>query len=74
MHLIKVRVTAGARTNSIEEMAPDTFRVRVKAKAKDNEANHAVTTLLASHLHIPTTKLRMIKGRQSPSKTFSVLN
>jgi uncharacterized protein (TIGR00251 family) len=70
--LLKVKVQAGARENSILERAGDSFLIKVKAPAEGGRANAAVLALLASHLGLPAGKLWIIKGAHSPSKIIRI--
>ena len=67
---IKVKVHAGEKKNRLEQKAPDTFEIWVKAPAEQGRANEAVRAALAAHLGLPENKLSLIKGATSPSKIF----
>ncbi len=67
---LKVKVHAGEKHNKIVEKSADTYEIWVKAPAEQGRANEAVRAVLAEHLHIPTTKLSLIKGATSPAKIF----
>ena len=67
---LKVKVHAGEKHNKIVEKSADIYEIWVKAPAEQGRANEAVRAVLAEHLHIPTTKLSLIKGATSPAKIF----
>jgi uncharacterized protein YggU (UPF0235/DUF167 family) len=69
---LKVRVTADAKENRITPKGPDAFIVQVRAEAREGRANAAVIAVLARHLNVPPSALRLIKGAHSPSKIFEL--
>jgi uncharacterized protein YggU (UPF0235/DUF167 family) len=69
MH-IKVKVTAGSRTEQITRKSADSYKMSVKEKAERNLANKRVLEILRS-LH-PGKSIRIVKGHHSPSKIFEV--
>ncbi len=69
---IKVRVTAGAKRETLEQDSPDHFTISVKEPAEQNRANKRVITLIAEHFHIPAGKVRIINGHHSGGKILSV--
>lgn len=69
--LIKVRVKAGARNESLEKVA-DRYDISVREKSEGGMANARVLSLLARELGVSQKKLLIIKGQRSPSKTIQV--
>ncbi|MEK7612916.1 MAG: DUF167 domain-containing protein [Patescibacteria group bacterium] len=69
---ISVRVIAGAKREAVERLAKDRLKISVKEPAKQNLANRRVRELVAAHLKLPATKVRLVSGHRSPSKIFSV--
>lgn len=67
---IKVKVHAGQKQNRLEQKAPDSFELWVKAPAEQGRANEAVKAILAQHLGVAENKLSLIKGATSPAKIF----
>jgi uncharacterized protein len=64
---LALRVTPGARSESIE-VAGGRVLLKVRAKAKDGEANEAVLALLARALGVATSRLRMLRGATGRDK------
>jgi uncharacterized protein YggU (UPF0235/DUF167 family) len=62
-----LRVTPGARVEGIE-IGDGVLLVKVRAKAKDGEANEAVLALLARALGMATSRLRMLRGATGRDK------
>lgn len=68
---IAVRVTPGARTESLE-IVEDRLCAKVRAKPQDGEANLAVAKLLAGALGIAPSRLEMVRGASSRDKVFRI--
>jgi uncharacterized protein YggU (UPF0235/DUF167 family) len=64
---LALRVTSGARTEALE-LGEGVLLVKVRAKAKDGEANEAVLALLARALGVATSRLRMLRGATGRDK------
>ena len=69
---IKVKVTAHARKETIEETSPTSYEIKVKEPAERNQANERVITLIALARGIPAKNIRIINGHHSPSKLLSI--
>jgi len=69
---VNVRVKPNSKT---EEIIPENggFIVRVKEPPKEGKANGAVIRVLAKHLGIPVTKLRISQGLTSRTKVIQIL-
>jgi uncharacterized protein YggU (UPF0235/DUF167 family) len=69
---VSVRVKPNSKT---EEVIPEDggFIVRVKEAPKEGKANRAVIRLLAKHLGIPETQLRISRGLTSRTKVIQIL-
>lgn len=70
--IISVRVTAGAKTEKVEEVSPGVFRVRTTTAPEKGKANEKVRELLAKHLDIPRMSLYIKSGHTSRDKVFIV--
>ena len=70
----KVNVTVKPNSK-IEEVIPkdDGFIIRVKEAPIEGKANEAVIRLLAKHLGVPKTQLRISRGLTSKTKVIQVL-
>lgn len=69
---IKVWVSAGAKIDKLEKITDDHFEISVRAPAERNLANTRVCELVAAHLKIPVSQIRIVSGHHSPSKILSV--
>ncbi|MFA5270321.1 MAG: DUF167 domain-containing protein [Patescibacteria group bacterium] len=68
---INVRVIPKAKQNRVEKTA-EGFRVRVTAAPTDGKANEAVIKLLADHLGVAKSKLRVVRGVTSRDKVIEL--
>lgn len=64
---LPLRVTPGARSEAVE-VGEGALLVKVRAKAKDGEANQAVMALLAEALGVATSRLRLLRGATGRDK------
>jgi uncharacterized protein YggU (UPF0235/DUF167 family) len=64
---LALRVTPGARTESIE-IAGGRLLVKVRARPQDGAANEAVLALLAQALGVAASRLRMLRGATGREK------
>ena len=69
---IHVKVTAGARKESLVQKSEDHFEISVKEKAERNHANQRMIALLAKHFSVPIGKVRIVNGHKHPSKLIVV--
>ena len=68
---LRVRVTPGARTESIA-IVDGAVQVKVRAKPQDGAANTAVEALVAKALGIPKSHCRLLRGATSREKVLGV--
>lgn len=66
--LLKLKVRASSKEDSIVKKAQDAYEVFVRAPAERGLANKAALALLAKALNCPAGRLRIVKGAHSPSK------
>ena len=69
---IKLRVKAGAKGDSLKEVAPDHFEISVREEAAENRANRRAIEMLAIHLSVDPKRIRIVKGHHSPSKLAEI--
>lgn len=72
MQYIHVKVTAGAKKESIKQKSEDHFGISVREKAENNMANRRVIELLAVYFKVSKNKIRIVNGHRSPSKLLIV--
>lgn len=71
--LVRAKVRAGARKESFLAKSETVFEIAVKEPAEENRANARVVQLIARHFHVPSNRVRIVKGQRSPGKTLRVL-
>lgn len=69
---IRVQVKPGAHTDEVARLADGSLSVRVKARAKDGEANDAVVRIVARFYKVPKSSVRLVSGRASRTKLLDV--
>lgn len=71
--LIHVKISPGARTDEIVQKNSTSYLVSVREPAEQNRANTAMLALLARHLKVELSQLRIITGHHSPGKIIEVI-
>ena len=71
--IIEVRVKANTKTDSIKEIKPGSFEVRVKDAPEKGRANLKIIKILAKELGIPKSRIFMKRGASSKTKWFEIL-
>ena len=69
---IKVKVTAGAKKETIKDLSNNRYEIFVKLPAERNLANTRVREIIASIYKVNIKAVRIISGHQSPSKILSI--
>ena len=65
---IRVKVNAGAQSESVRELADGSFQVRTRAPATKGKANQRVVALLADHFGVAADAIEITAGHTSPVK------
>lgn len=66
---IEVRVVPGARTSALERMDDGVWKVRLRARPVEGQANAALIEQLAEWLGIRKSALRIVRGATSRLKS-----
>lgn len=69
---IKVKVSAGAKTESIEKMDDGSLKIRVKQPPEKGKANIQVSNMLSDFYNVPFTNVVLISGASYREKVFSI--
>ena len=72
MAYLKVRVSPGARNDSISGWQDDALRVTVRAAPERGRANEAVCRLLARALGLPANHVTVARGMTSRTKLLAI--
>ena len=70
---VRVRVTTGAREETLDKTGNLTFGIVVKEKAERGLANKRVRTLLARHFGVPIESVQITAGHHRKNKTLKVV-
>ena len=65
-----VAVRANQKEERVEAIDQTHFRVRVKAPARDGQANEAVLKALARHFRVPPLHLSLLRGAVGKNKVI----
>ena len=68
---IQVKVKPNSRTEEVSREG-DSFIVKVKEPPREGKANQAVIRLLAEHLGVPKSQVRILVGFSSKTKVIEV--
>ncbi len=70
--IITVRVTPNARKESVEEIGPDSFKVKVNVPPEKGRANERAAKLISERLDVPLSRISLVKGDTSRDKVFAI--
>lgn len=70
--LLSVRVHPSARRAKVEVLGPGAYKVHVAAPPEKGRANQEVLAALATHLGVPVSRLRLVRGASSRIKVVAV--
>lgn len=70
--IIKVKVSAGAKTEKIEEVRQGLFKIRVSEPPEKGKANGRVLELLADYFHVSKSKVFLISGAAYKEKVIMI--
>ncbi len=71
---IRVKIIPGSRKDHIEESSDGRLIVSVRAPRKEGKANDRLRELLAIHFDVPLTRVHILKGHASSSKTVRIIH
>ncbi len=69
---IFVKVTPRAKSEKLEKVSGNTFRIWVKEPPVEGKANDAVVKVLAEHFRVSRREVRIVSGRTSRSKVVEI--
>jgi uncharacterized protein (TIGR00251 family) len=72
--IVAVMVKPNAKKAGVAQLADGTYRIAVIAPARDGKANEAVIELVARHLRVPKSRVKIIRGFSSRHKLLEVTN
>jgi hypothetical protein len=69
---LSVRVTPGAKRDSIEQTADGTWKIRLRARAVEGAANAALVEQLSEWLDIPRSHVHLVRGQSARQKIIAI--
>lgn len=70
--VIKLKVSAGAKTEKVEEMEDGSLKVRVTEAPEKGKANKRVLELVAKHFGAPISKVFLVSGQTYREKVVEI--
>lgn len=65
---LSVKVKPNARRQEIQEINEGEYRVYVLSPPSEGKANKEVIDVIASHFHLPRSRVKIVRGRKSREK------
>lgn len=69
---IKIKVTANAKQNSIEEFSEEMIKIKINKPAVDGKANKAIIEYLSDILEVPKNNIVILKGEKNSVKDLRI--
>ena len=69
---LSVKVKTGCKVEKVEETGPGQFRVCVRARPVDGQANLAVVDLLSGYFAVPKSRVAILRGHTNPMKVVAI--
>lgn len=69
----QVRVKPNSSESKIEDFGNGRYLVYVKGEAEHNEANIELLNLMAKHLGVPASKIKILSGLNNKDKTLEII-
>lgn len=70
--LLKIKVIPRSSKNKIVEMPDKSLKVKLTAAPVEGEANEALINLLAKHLNIAKSNIKIKSGQRNRNKTVEI--
>lgn len=65
---LKVKVQPRARQQKVQKIGEGEYTIRVLSPPAEGKANKEVIELLASHFHLPPSRVKILRGQKSRQK------
>lgn len=69
---VKVKVKPNSRENSVKQIEPGNYEVKVTVPPEKGKANKKVIELLSGFLKIPKSKITLLSGETYREKIFEI--
>lgn len=71
--IIKIKVIAGAKQNSIEKFSEDIIKIKINKPAVDGKANKAIVEYLSEILNLPKKSITIVTGEKNSIKSLRII-
>ncbi len=65
---LNVKVQPRASHQGVQKIGEREYKVRVLSSPSDGKANREVISVLASHFHLPLSRVKILRGQKSRKK------
>lgn len=69
---IRIKVKPNARENSVKEIEPGYYEVKVSVPAEKGKANNRVIELISKHFGVSKSKVTIVKGLAYKEKLIEI--
>jgi hypothetical protein len=69
---LSLRVTPGAKRDSIEQTPDGSWKIRLRARAVEGAANTALIEQLSEWLDVPKSHIHLVRGQSARQKVVAV--
>ena len=69
---LSVKVHPRSRKQEIEKLDEDSYKIHVISAPSKGEANEEVRKLIARHLAVPVSRVKIARGHRSRSKLITI--
>jgi len=69
---LNVKVITNTSREKVEELDENSFKIWVKSRPVEGEANNAIINLLSDYLDIPKNMFRIAIGKRSSNKVIEI--
>lgn len=71
--IVSIKAKVHARENAVERIDDTTFIVHTTEAPEKGKANRAIMKLVAEHLDIPASRIRIVRGIASQKKLLEIV-
>ncbi|MCL5008600.1 MAG: DUF167 domain-containing protein [Candidatus Marsarchaeota archaeon] len=72
--IIKIRVIPNSKTESVELTGQGSYKLKIREKPIEGNANMAVVKILASYFKVKKANVSIIHGAKAREKTVEIIN
>jgi uncharacterized protein (TIGR00251 family) len=69
---LRIKVKPGSKTNEVIREADGSWKIKIKALPVEGKANQYLVEYLSGILHLPKSKIVLLKGETNAFKTLEI--